>query len=626
MKRKHLHLCSIIILFMLCCFIVPSTIKAANANTNGYQLEKVDLKSTEVKRGSKVYIDVFPKQGLENVTSLKLEFYGNKDNRSFSVPIENLNTSQPYFIVPNDLTVGSKYDIFYADMSAKTNFYKYGYDEIQFANNKKSITIIDDKTITVKLDHISLQGNKNFQIGEKVYFNLVTKGYVTNVCLSFYNKKLNKSFDAFVRDLDSQPYIDTSNGSETIVPGDYELTNVLVSSLSGEMLHYSKATIGQNILPLNFDVKITAKNPNDTEVPETDILKSISLKSQTAKLNEKVYVDLTTNGSAKKVMLSFVDQKNDKNMIVYLKSIDHNPYFVVPYTTDASEYTLDYMVITDKNMQTHHYRQGEDYNGIKHFDFNSKIQIENAINADNNLIDIDNSKLTDDLIQKIKEMDSNVVITIEASANPIIKSAVFEAIKGSNKIIIVKYNENEWIFNGMDVKTPKDINVSVSITKADQKGSIDVSSMMQKGLVLNYADNGELPAKALVRISATDEMKEYLGNEKAYVYYYDENGNKLDKVAMEISLSDDGFYEFYINHNSSYVITTEKVDSQYVSNNTDDLKLNSTLSNDKTDLLNNSGVTQNNQEKTLQIAIVVAVAVIVILIITIIVIISRRKK
>ena len=38
----------------------------------------------------------------------------------------------------------------------------------------------------------------------------------------------------------------------------------------------------------------------------------------------------------------------------------------------------------------------------------------------------------------------------------------------------------------------------------------------------------------------------------------------FDEVANNISMTEDGNFEFYINHNSSFVISNKKVDKKYI--------------------------------------------------------------
>lgn len=144
------------------------------------------------------------------------------------------------------------------------------------------------------------------------------------------------------------------------------------------------------------------------------------------------------------------------------------------------------------------------------------------------------------------------------------------AIKGSNKTLIINNGANSWVFNGEDILYPKDIDVSTSIIATITNLN---SNVIGKGIILNYADNGILPGKALVRIKATSQLIKKLGS-LVNVYYYDEDTSKLAKVAMNIRLTDDNYYEFYINHNSKYVLTNKVVDTSYTTKDDSVLVLN----------------------------------------------------
>lgn len=51
---------------------------------------------------------------------------------------------------------------------------------------------------------------------------------------------------------------------------------------------------------------------------------------------------------------------------------------------------------------------------------------------------------------------------------------------------------------------------------------------------------------------------------KVNVYYYDSDEKLYDKITNNISMSEDGYYEFYIDHNSSYVLTNDEVSETYI--------------------------------------------------------------
>jgi hypothetical protein len=91
--------------------------------------------------------------------------------------------------------------------------------------------------------------------------------------------------------------------------------------------------------------------------------------------------------------------------------------------------------------------------------------------------------------------------------------------------------------------------------------------------LLQFADNGDLPGKVLIKIDRASVDVALNNPGQIYVYYYKEDSDKLVKVAMEIQ-SNNTFYEFYINHNSKYVLTTEEISEKVVEEDLDMLSLN----------------------------------------------------
>lgn len=376
-----------------------------------------------------------------------------------------------------------------------------------------------------------------------------------------------------------------------------------------------------NVLDKNVKFNITDGTVkyiiSDTEL-KTTALQQLYLKQGEVEVNGKADVELQTSLKPKKVMLSFnteelANASNGKSMVVFVQSLGNSPYITIPYTTEIGTYKLVYAVITDSDGKEYHYRKGETLGDVEHFNFNSDVKIKASTKVEETKLEFDNEKITAEMIQKIKDSTSNVAITIRADNESVVDKSIFEAIKGTDKILIVKYGKDEWIFNGKDIKTAKDVDVNMTISKTDSS----LGNIVQSGIILNFESNGELPGKCLVRVLATEEMRKILGEKPVYVYYYDETGKKLEKVAMKISLTEDGYYEFYINHNSKYLISNNEVDAQYISDKNS--ALNGTDSMD----LNSDEATNYNKEI---IAGISMIAIILIVLIIVGFIITRSKK
>lgn len=95
-----------------------------------------------------------------------------------------------------------------------------------------------------------------------------------------------------------------------------------------------------------------------------------------------------------------------------------------------------------------------------------------------------------------------------------------------------------------------------------------------------------------------------------YVYYYKEDTDELVKVAMEIQ-ANDGFYEFYISHNSKYIVSSKEIKTKAVSTNTDMLSLNNQVS---------------SSSDGLPIVLILATIAVVLAIVLLVVLLSKDKK
>ena len=208
------------------------------------------------------------------------------------------------------------------------------------------------------------------------------------------------------------------------------------------------------------------------------------------------------------------------------------------------------------------------------------------------------------MIKNIYNGNDDLEVKINANDNSIISSELFNAIKGTNKKLIISYNDNEIVFCGKDIETTKSIDTSIS-TNVVSKDK-DIKELVDDGIVVNFVSNGNLPGNALVRLKVTNEMKTIFGNSKIYIYYYDDLEKGFNKIANEVSAKN-GYYEFTISHNSRYVLTKTTIDDKYVTEEEDNVV----------------SFRSSNSHYLLWIA---ASIVLIVVIISIIVILKKRKK
>ena len=134
-----------------------------------------------------------------------------------------------------------------------------------------------------------------------------------------------------------------------------------------------------------------------------------------------------------------------------------------------------------------------------------------------------------------------------------------------------------------------------------------------KGIVINFANNGDLPGIAIIRIKVTDEIKSELDMNNIYVYYYDEAKKEIVKLSSGANYNEKGYIEFAINHNSKYLLVNETIED-----NSDNIQEQTTVTGN----LENVSFLESNKVYIL----IIAISVLIIIIVIVIVIIDRKKK
>ena len=571
-KTKKIIFILLIALFTL--LISATVVKAGTGAFHNFT--GLYVKTTEAEKGEKVYVDLYC---MDDVTSVRVFLMGN--TQYLTADVYDIKTSNPYFIMPEAVIEGVQYEITMIEVKCNDETVNYATAQggMNYTNclGKKYVKAVSaTKKNTLELTNLSLGSHYNTITKgkvERLWLDVEIKGTGDVDLVTIVVRNKNEYNSAALLTLESEnglQYIDFSKvwNMSNLVDGDYYISNVYINPNKEDYIVYSKGEVDGDTNQLNFDVnfKIANQEKETTSTTETTALKSISLSSEKAKQNDKVYVDMTVSDfKVAQAMLSFNDTTNGKNFVVYLKDIANKPYFVIPFTTEAGNYELNYVTLKDKEGNKKEYRKGDAMSTIEHFDFDSVITVEENNLDGVDILNIDNDKITMEIIKKISEVESNIKIEVDASTNPIISQALFDAIKGQDKILVIKYNDIEWIFNGNDIKGAKSIDVSVQIND-----NVDELTGLSTGINIIFADNGVLPGKCLIRIANSNIMNNILNSKDANVYYYYNDQKLYDEIGNDLKMTEDGYYEFYIDHNSSYVITTEKLADSYIANKISD--------------------------------------------------------
>lgn len=172
-------------------------------------------------------------------------------------------------------------------------------------------------------------------------------------------------------------------------------------------------------------------------------------------------------------------------------------------------------------------------------------------------VEYNNSEITKDILSKIANSTKLEDIIINIDNNTNISKDIFEAIEGKNVKLIINSNENQIIFKGNNITNPKKINAEITYNLINE--DVLLREIVAEGIVVNFADNGELPGTATVRIKVTDEISETLSFNKMPVYYYNEETKELTKLKSNAKYNEEGFIEFSIKHNSKYLVVNDVI-------------------------------------------------------------------
>ena len=231
----------------------------------------------------------------------------------------------------------------------------------------------------------------------------------------------------------------------------------------------------------------------------------------------------------------------------------------------------------------------------------------------NNIPDVITGTQAENLLESIKNAKDDAIIYVDATNDSIIKKEVFEAIKDTNKQLHIESSGIEWIFKGKDITNPKQIDTSISVLFDYDYNKTNMKDYIDKSVVILFKDNGELPGISTIRIKLDYVFRSYIGN-KIYVYYYNENSKFEEVTGKELEISENGYFEFNIKHNSTYVMSSNKPDNKYISKSKELVKINTSIKE------------ENNNIDYKLIYISLAVVIVLIIVIAIIINLNNKKK
>lgn len=586
--------------------------------------------------GDKIYVEL--NANTKVVTSISLFLKPTKSNGGTIVYLKSNSkdlSRNPYFIIPEDVVIGELYEVTQVNAYTDAGLTTYSTTEsteypLLDTGSKRFITILEKSENPQEIEEIYLDGfdfpDNELEEIDNIPVNIEYDGNVSWATISFESIESSPiTFSVPIYNIEDNQYIDLSSSNSFPGPGEYKVKELFLCNNDFGCTVYSNDGSYPDSIEYNFNENLIIKakeeektveeDPDNSDKPTSNYLvNNISFSSRNVSFGEKVTVDVDSNKELESVLL-FLEDNNKNTLSAYLKDVNSEPYFILPSNVEDGIYYLK-QAIVKSNGKTEYYNNKD----IKILDYNSSITVKNSSTIKTNELRINNdSYKEEDYKTQFTNLDEDAIITVSASSKTLIDKSLFEMIKETRRKLIIEYKDSEWVFSGTDIKQPKTIDASILITNIED--SKIYSSKVAKDIpsnskVINFNNNGELPGKVLMRIKS-DTIDNMFKDKNTNIYYYDKDDDNFDKVAIEVQ-KNNGYYEFYINHNSIYIMSLGKIKEKRISNDDSLLEMN-------TDLYKDYPVEEEETEQPMDIVNVLLI-VVVILLIAIFIVSSLKKS
>ena len=107
------------------------------------------------------------------------------------------------------------------------------------------------------------------------------------------------------------------------------------------------------------------------------------------------------------------------------------------------------------------------------------------------------------LVDTLKNMDEGQTAVVRTTTTNVAPAEVFEAIKGEDKNVVFDEDGIQWVFNGQNISDEniKDVDLSVDVENSEDLTDLGYEEG-STGTILNFAPNGVLPGKCVVRLKS----------------------------------------------------------------------------------------------------------------------------
>lgn len=536
-------------------------------------LHSISVDKETVQQGETINLTLEITDDVSGVDYIHVDFINEATGKTNQVRQKvTVNESGKYILpytVPKDEAAGTlRVDkVYLSDALGRYEFYYSQTNEYaeKYLPNELSVEIVDttneDKEAPV-LNDLFLSDTTVSAPG-KLTLTLNVSDDVSGVrhaSAIFVNRQTGKEVKGSWSSLKVEPVINGTIEIELTTTqydgsGSYELDQVNLFDENGHYQQYFSKyhEFTDHVLPKELSFTVTNESGEDVIGP---VLRGISIDKMEVEVPAEVVLTLDVDDDLsgyRSAIVDVVNRKNDRRINLCHSSQDNPNKVIIPISEwePSGLFEVESVCLFDNNN-----------NISKYYSENMPNQVSflvKNIDKDDTTGDVITSTNNSNLVEQIKNMAEGSTAHIYYGNGATLSKDVFEAIKGQDKTIALKSDGIEWIFNGKDVtdENIKDIDLSTSIKGKWNSNSDAVEGIdgQQNALILSFAENGKLPAPAKIRIKADWVFKNEVGTENLYVYYYDNTSKEYVQVAADLTITQDEYLEFVVDHNSDFVIT-----------------------------------------------------------------------
>lgn len=342
---------------------------------------QIDIVTSEASRGDKVFVNISG-SNYENIDIYP--YIGNAASQYIRVKLEDINTNNPYFIMPSNAKIGTSFRL--AGICRVASTVNGKETEISGKSSKNAVKVVEEKQL-ITIDTIGVNGDENIS-GDKVYLNLKTSGEKVNVATAdIINVETGEKWFVSIKDVNTNPYIDLRNTWErpnlksgALEEGRYCIVCVYLNPGTTNVKYDYEGVAYFNII--NNDSEDNTDEQNIIDEGKY-IINKFAFYDNTTEIVKggRIYFSYDISNIEDIEYISVFASSKDgktKNVGGYLTNIrEEMPYLDLSKTTEISEgkyYVSDIFFFT-KDDETIHYSMNSEGSSVRKLEQNLEFTI-----------------------------------------------------------------------------------------------------------------------------------------------------------------------------------------------------------------------------------------------------------